>query len=294
MFLEDSNETRGLKPHHTSLAHPQFHDVLALVTSTSPWSPASGIAIDIAAHWDANVTGCYVPSSLRDRRAYEADPTTMDMLASMEYESPDESAAFHAFAKDRGVHRTSWVVTHTAIAMTLRKLGAWHDLAVIERDMVDEACVFDILGEGMLSSRIPCIVLPPRWDRKLVFDRIAIAWNGNFEATRALRSALPLIRLAKQVILINGEVRAPYESLHNVVEPDPVIYLMHHGVAAKPHYIRVPSDEAGKTLLQKAYEECADLLVMGAYGHSRIRERVLGGATRHVMVNADLPVFMQH
>lgn len=294
MPADESPETSAAKSNPTKRATPQFHDILALATSTSPWSAAVRAATDLAARWHANVTGCYVPDSLRDQRAYESDPSVMSLLTDAEYGRPDESAAFHAFATGRGAHHTSWVVTHTAIAPTLRKLGAWHDLAVIERDMVDETGVFDILGEALLSSRIPCLVLPPRWHHTVVFDRIVIGWNGGFEATRALHAALPLIQLAKQVVLINGETHTPDDGQVDVREPDPIVYLMHHGIAAKLHHLRVSADEAGKSLVQEAHDAGADLLVMGAYGHSRIRERVFGGATRYVMANADIPVFMQH
>lgn len=294
MSSEESYAVAAVKSHKGNHACQRFHDILALATGTGPWSAALLAAIDIAARWNANVTGCYVPGSLREQRAYESDPTVISMLNDIEYECSDDSAAFQSFAKEHGARHASWLVTHMAIAPTLRKLGAWHDLAVIERDIVDETRVFDILGEAMLGSRVPCIVLPPHWDAPMAFDRVVIGWNGSFEATRALHSALPLIQLAKEVILINGEVRTPYDTQVSVAEPDPIVYLMHHGIAAKPHYIRISAEEAGKTLLQKARDVHADLLVMGAYGHSRIRERVLGGATRHVMANADIPIFMQH
>jgi len=272
----------------------RFQDVLALATSTGPWSPAVVTAVDIAARWNGNVTACYVPGALREQRAYESEPTVMSLLTEVEYECLDDAVAFQTYARSHGAHHAAWTVTRTAVAPTLRKLGAWHDLAVLERDMVDEARIFDILGEAMLSSRIPCLVLPPYWNHPVSFERVVIGWNGSYEATRALHSALPLIQLAKEVVLINGEVRTPYDNQVSVTEPDPIVYLMHHGVAAKPHYIRVPADEAGEALLTRAHEMRADLLVMGSYGHSRIRERVLGGATRHVMAHADIPVFMQH
>ena len=294
MLANKSHEASDVGSNAAKHPAQRFHDILALATATGPWSAALLTAIDIAARWNANVTGCYVPASLREQRAYESDPTVMGLLTGVEYGYPDESAAFHAFATELGVHHASWAVTHAAIAPTLRKLGAWHDLAVIERDMVDEAHVFDILGEGMLGSRIPCILLPPHWDDTVTFDRIVIGWNGSIEATRALHGALPLLQLAKQVILVNGEVRTLCDDPASLTEPDPIAYLMHHGIAAKPHCISVPADKAGKNLLQTAREMRADLLVMGAYGHSRIRERVFGGATRHVMANADIPVFMQH
>lgn len=294
MLADESRETSDARSNLAKPATTQFRDILALATSTGPWSAAVWAATDLAARWHANVTACYVPGSLREQRVHQSDPTVMSLLTDTEHEHPDESSAFHAFATGRGAHRASWVVTHAAIAPTLRKLGAWHDLAVIERDMVDETGVFDILGEAMLSSRIPCLVLPPHWGHSVVFDRIVIGWNGSFEATRALQSALPLMQNAKQVVLINGAAHAPQDGQVSVREPDPILYLRHHGIAAKPHYLDVPAGEAGKGLLKKARDVGADLLVMGAYGHSRIRERVLGGATRHVMANADIPVFMHH
>lgn len=281
-----TNETRSPSLH--------YRDVLGLATSTGPWSPALLAAIEIAALWNGNVTGCYVPGCLREQRAYESEATVMSLLTDIDYDCLDDAHAFQVFARSQGVRHASWSVTRTAIAPTLRKLGAWHDLAVLERDMVDETRTFDILGEAMLGCRIPCLLLPPHWDNALSLEHIVIGWNGSFEATRALHGALPLLQRASEVTLINGEIRTPYESQVNVAEPDPIVYLMHHGVAAKPHYIRVPADEAGEVLLKKAKAEHADLLVMGGYGHSRIRERVLGGATRHVMAHADIPVFMQH
>lgn len=294
MLADESHDVSVSRAPHDARSTQRFHDVLGLGTSTGPWSPALLAAIELAAGWRGNVTGCYVPSGLREQRPYDADPTVMSLLAEVEKENIDDAVAFQTFAKHRGAHHAAWTVTRTAIAPTLRKLGAWHDLAILERDMVNEAHVFDVLGEAMLSCRIPCIILPPHWDEALKFDRIVIAWNGTFEATHALHNALPLIQLAREVVLINGEIHTPYDNQVGVTEPDPIVYLMHHGVAARPHYIRVTAEEAGGALLQKARDIRADLLVMGAYGHSRIRERVLGGATRHVLAHADMPLFMQH
>lgn len=294
MTIKASRLAGADKPRLLERTPSRFHDVLALATSTGPWSPALLAAVDIAALWNSNVTGCYVPGYLREQRALEADPTVLSLLAEVEYECIEDAAAFQAFAKNHGARHAAWMVTRTAIAPTLRKLGAWHDLAILERDMVDETRIFDILGEAMLGSRVPCLVLPPNWNSELSFERIVIGWNGCVESTHALHSALPLLQLAKDVTLINGHTRTPHNDQISVAEPDPVIYLMHHGVAARPLYLDVPADEAGEALLEKARDAHANLLVMGGYGHSRIRERVLGGATRHVMAHADIPVFMQH
>ncbi|RUL78972.1 universal stress protein [Dyella choica] len=294
MNIEASRRASADVSRQPAHAPSNFHDVLALGTSVAPWSPALLAAVDIAALWNSNVTGCYVPGCLREQRALEDDPTVLSLLADIGQEWIDDTEAFQTYAKDHGARHAAWMVTRTAIAPTLRKLGAWHDLAVLERDMVDETRLFDILGEAMLCSRVPCLVLPQGWNKTLPFKRIVVAWNGSFESTRALHSALPLLQLAREVSLINGHISDPDPNRLSVAEPDPMIYIMHHAVAAKPHYLNVSADEAGKALLDRTQHEHADLLVMGGYGHSRIRERILGGATRHVMAHAGIPVFMQH
>jgi len=294
MHTDATKRAEATSPPLPALAPSRFHDVLALATSVAPWSPAVVAAVDIAALWNSNVSGCYVPGCLREQRALEDDPSVFSLLADIQYDCPDDAYALRTYAKSRGARYVAWMVTRTAIAPTLRKLAAWHDLAVLERDMVDETRIFDILGEAMLCSRIPCLVLPPGWNKPLSLKRMVVAWNGSFESTRALHSALPLLQRADDVILINGHAREPCPRQLSVAEPDPVMYLMHHDVAAKPHYVNVPPDEAGETLLNVAHKEGADLLVMGGYGRSRIRERVFGGATRRVMAYASIPVFMQH
>lgn len=294
MPIDESRASPQVPSQQVATPIQGFLDVLALVTSSGPWSPALLAAVEIASRWNADLTACYVPVDLREQRPAESAPAAASLPGESEYERPDESLAFTRFALERGVAHASWTVTRAPIALTLRHLGAWHDLAVIERDIVDAAHIFDILAEGLLSARLPCILLPPRWSGGLAFDRIVIGWNGSFESARALRSALPLLRLARQVVLVNGELRTPDEHSTGVTEPDPFAYLVQHGVAAKLHHIQVPPDEAGLALLRHAHVLRADLLVMGAYGRSRIRERLLGGATRYVMANADMPVFMQH
>ena len=294
MSIQTSRRASADIPRHAAQAPARFNDVLALGTAVAPWSPALLAGIEIAALWHGNVTGCYVPGSLREQRALEDDPSVLSLLADVGWESMDDANAFQTYAKEHGARHAAWMVTRTAIEPPLRKMGGWHGLAVLEHDMVDDTRVFDVLGEAMLCSRLPCLVLPPGWSQPLSFKRVVVAWNDSFESTRALHSALPLLQLASEVSLVNGHVGQPGPRQLGVAEPDPMIYLMHHGIAAKPYYLNVPADEAGKALLDRALHERADLLVMGGYGHSRVRERIMGGATRYVMAHARMPVFMQH
>ncbi|MGS0998220.1 universal stress protein [Rhodanobacter sp. UC4436_H3] len=268
-------------------------DILALVTATEPWSPAAVAAIAIALRWEANLTGCFIDPALRKPAGGKAgsEPTVLGLLLEPRIESADEHAAFAAFARQSGLRNADWVIARTDIASTLRRLGARHDLAVIERDMVHASGLLDILGEAILSCGVPCLVLPPQWRREIRFERIVIGCNGSTEAIRAIHAALPFLKVAKQVTLVDGDLGNGDDAYPRF---DPFVYLLRHGITPRPSYVRASSAMAGEILLQEVGNIDADLLVMGAYGHSRMRERVFGGATRRVLEEATIPVLMQH
>ena len=268
-------------------------DVLALVTSSNPWSPAAETGLAIAARWGSNLTGCFIDPALRKLGGSEADvePTVLGLLIEPRTEFADEHAAFESFARQSGVRHADWTVARAGIATTLRWLGARHDLAVIERDMVQASGLLDILGEAILGCRVPCLILPPQWHREIRFERIVIGCNGSVEAIRAIHAALPFLKAAKQVTLVDGDLG---DSSDEYPRFDPFVYLLRHGITPRPSYVRASSAMAGEILLQEVGNLDADLLVMGAYGRSRMRERVFGGATRRVLEEAVIPVLMQH
>ncbi|HEY8682985.1 MAG TPA: universal stress protein [Rhodanobacter sp.] len=222
----------------------------------------------------------------------DSEPSALGFLLQPRGEDGGERAAFASLAHRLGVREAAWTVAHGGIASTLRQLGAWNDLAILERDMVQGSHLFDILGEAMLGCRIPCLVLPPRWYGELCLDLVAVCWDGSIESTRAMHAALPFLLAANRVVLING---CPYASTEESSTPfDPVHYLLRHGIAARQRFIEVSPSLAGEVILRETRDMGASLLVMGAYGHSRLRERVLGGATRHILEHAALPLLMQH
>ncbi len=269
-------------------------DVLALVTATDPFSPAANVAVALAARFGAHVTGCFIDPSLRMLHGGEADASVLALLLDTPAAAPDDREDFINFATEAGARGASWEVTRAGVAETLRRLGAWHDLVIVERDVIDGPALFDVLGEALLTCRLPCLILPPGWQAGARFSHVALAWNGSMESIRAIHSALPFVKLATNAVLIDGELPHYDEDLDRAPVFDPCAYLSHHGVAPHTRRLHVTPNEAGAALLQEAARARADLLVMGAYGHSRIRERVLGGATRHVLQHAPIPVLMQH
>jgi nucleotide-binding universal stress UspA family protein len=120
-------------------------------------------------------------------------------------------------------------------------------------------------------------------------DRIAIAWNGSAESARAVACAMPFLETAGAVHVLAAETGGTRLD----VTDDLADYLAWHGIACERQAVAV-EDDAGPALLQAAGEVGADLLVMGGYGHGRLRELILGGVTRHVLTHGRLPVLLAH
>jgi len=271
-----------------------YGDVLALVTSSGPWSPAAFAGVDIAAMFNAHVTGCYIDPSLRSLRGIDDEPSVMALVLDSPQARREDYDAFSAFAHARGVRHVSWMCTQVGPAKTMRSLGAWHDLIVVERDLAEASLLIDVLGEILLTCRVPCLLLPPHWDKPLEMQRIVIGWNGSIESTRAIHAALPLAAAAEQVTLLRDgallvESEDPQPPAFN-----PGAYLRGHGANVTEIPLHASPLVAGEALFCEAKRLGADCLVMGAYGHARVRERILGGATRYVLQHADMPVLMQH
>lgn len=271
-----------------------YSDVLAFVTSSEPWSAAAFASVDIAAMFNAHVTMCHIDSSHRSLRGFDGEPAVVAPPLNSLRTWCGDSDAFSAFARERGVRRVLWMLTRVTPAKTLRSLGAWHDLIVLERDLALPAEIADVLGEVLLTCRAPCLLLPPRWDKPLRIDHIAIAWNGSIESARATHASLPLARIAQHVTVLRDAALAMESEEPQSPPFDPVLYLRGHGVKVSEIPLYANSLVVGQAILDEARRLAADCLVMGAYGHTRVREQFLGGATLHTLQHADIPVLMQH
>ena len=141
----------------------------------------------------------------------------------------------------------------------------------------------DLVEALLTTAGVPVLVLPPNY----VGDggRAAlVGWDGSREATRAVHAALPFLQEAHKVVLcaIGEPAGAGLD--------DAALMLQRHGVQVQPERVAGSDSDAGDVLLARAATHGADLLVMGAYGHTRLRELVFGGATRDVLRKAVLPV----
>ena len=150
-----------------------------------------------------------------------------------------------------------------------------------------------MLEAALFEGRSPVVVLPSNDAPVSHPKQISIAWNESPEALSATRAALPLLQAADmvRVVVVDPPAHGPNRS-----DPGGMLsqYLARQGVRAEIDVLSKTLPRVSDVLMRHAKDMNIDMIVMGAYGHSRFREAILGGATRHMLENADLPVFMAH
>jgi nucleotide-binding universal stress UspA family protein len=149
-----------------------------------------------------------------------------------------------------------------------------------------------LAGDLLLSAGRPILFVPFAGHFEDVGRRVLIAWNDSREAARAVADAMPILCRAESVVLLTLDTpaaAAPVEAAADVASQ-----LARHGVKVNVDRQRVSEIDVGNLILANADDRDSDLIVMGGYGHSRVRERVLGGATRALLDVMIVPVLMSH
>jgi nucleotide-binding universal stress UspA family protein len=167
------------------------------------------------------------------------------------------------------------------------------DLLVLSRpERGGESASFLTLNAALMQGGRPVLVAPPVNENaplKRGFERIALFWNGSPEATRAVAAALPFLIAAEEVVVLRVEEEewfAPTEDLE--------AYLTRHGVRAMVSRVLPRDARTGRSLLIAAADAGADMMVMGAFTRSKLRQLILGSVTSYVMEHAALPVLLCH
>lgn len=138
------------------------------------------------------------------------------------------------------------------------------------------------------------LILPRHYDKKLSFNEIIVGWNGSREAARATFDAMPILKLASNVHVTIVDPQKIEGLRGKVAGVDIAETLARHKVKAIADNYSTNGEEPGVALIEHASEVGAGLIVVGAYGHSRLREYILGGVTRTMLSELDRPVFMSH
>lgn len=272
-------------------------DIFTIVDLYDPATPAATVALDIAGRTGAHVTGLALAMEPL-APGFLASPIPADyIVGAMEEaqrQATDAAGKFAGLATAAGVSAEARTATVLAGA-TAPVVGQAHlsDLVVIGqedpdrpepmRQAVTEAVLFD--------ASVPLMIVPHGWRRGLGFERAVIAWDGSSTAARAVHAALPLLEMVQSVeVTIVGAPR--YEQGEPGV--DVATYLSRHGLKVTINTVNRDTGDVAGTLNAHVREIAADFLVMGAYGHSRLREFIVGGATRDMLDSMIVPTVMSH
>ena len=152
----------------------------------------------------------------------------------------------------------------------------------------------DVAEEVIMESGRPVLVMPKSGGAAAFGQRVVVAWNGRREAARAAFDAMPFLKAASDVRVVWLNPENEKQAAGPLPGFELCEALARHGVKCEAARRSEPGAGAGAALLSAVDEFKADMLVMGCYGHSRLREMVLGGASRHVMQHARVPVLMAH
>jgi nucleotide-binding universal stress UspA family protein len=208
-------------------------------------------------------------------------------------ESPRLKAAFETAARAHNLAsewREAEAGSDSVANVAMRRVRS-ADLIVASQTDPDwlGSAHLDIADRLAVESGRPVLIVPRTGPRRDLGQNVLVAWNGRREAARAVFDAIPLLQQAKSVriVLVN-----PHSDTDSAQDIRAALELQ--GVKCEPAQTVDPRGGAGQTILACAEDYGCDLLVMGCYGHSRLREFILGGASRHVLSHATIPVLMSH
>jgi nucleotide-binding universal stress UspA family protein len=216
-------------------------------------------------------------------------------LAESRKAAEDAIARFDQAAGRAGVSFESRMLDATLVgaADLFGRIARRFDLSVVAQAEPDKAAGEDLIIEAALfQSGRPVIVVPYIQRTGLVLERVLVCWDGGRTAARAIGDAIPFLTRAKavDVVIVATEPGKGDE----ISGADMGRHLARHGLKVEVKRIVAPDIDVANAILSYAADSSADFMVMGGYGHSRLREFILGGATRRILQSMTVPVLMSH
>jgi len=284
--------------------------VLTVPVADRPESKtALQVAFKLAAHIGANVVGAHLRPHRDHDNEYQSGglplfsspkKAWLDKLVARDSDSAARRShrLFNQLAEDAGfklAKRAGLKLNKGAIWQervgTPSKLmaisGPLSDLTVVTRPSSKSSIARLFAYAALLNSSRPVMLLPSR-QTKLPGKRIAIGWNQSPEAASVVASCMPLLQQAEQVSIISAGIESRVGPKSKHLRD----YLKHYGIDARVYGSRGKNEE--QELLAAYQSTKSDLLLMGAYSRARLREKVFGGMTQHILTKASIPVIMQH
>lgn len=271
-----------------------IHDLTVYVDNDRQCGNRLRYAVGMAQSFKANLHGVYVKRQL-GIPTYAEVQIPRDTLAQAE-KSLAQMAASAIGAFQQAVEGKSLETGYLELRGTLPDVLSaslrYGDLAVLAQRHPEDGDlnVHYKPDSVMFQSGRPALIVPHSGEFTFPARRALVAWDGGAASARALHDALPLLSMAEQVLVVTVGKQASASLGDN----DLSAHLGRHGLNVELRNIDAADGAAHEVILSVAADSGSELLVMGGYGHTRLRELVLGGVTRHVLSEMTVPVLMSH
>jgi nucleotide-binding universal stress UspA family protein len=270
-------------------------------------TPRSKVRLDIAAglaiKCGAHLTGVHVIDIPSANYFYGAAMPFVpvnpeEIVDRMRADAAEAAAPIEAAFRDclrRNGLQGEWRLVEGGPATMVALHARYADLTVVGQPNSYEPQDSDaVTVTTVMTSGRPVLAIPFAGDFPTLGERVLVAWNASREAARAVNDALPLMATAKQVTVLAINPQRGIGGLGDVPAADIALHLARHGVKAEAAHTVAKDISDGEALLSYAADIGADLIVSGAYGHSRARELVFGGVTRTLIAEMTAPVLLSH
>lgn len=278
-----------------------YKSITMIVTDAQADGTALGAAVSLAqredAHLDIHCIG--IDPARYDVTAVGATAGLVDYGIAEARERADNLFSWVKKSLPRGLEKVAIspaIIPYMGLDATVARMARYSDLIVATKpyDAARLPVQASLLEALLFGTGAPVLIVPSEphdYDRG--FERIMVAWDESDQAFAAVRKALPFLQAAGRVdiVLVDPPSHSPERS-----DPGGSVCLMlaRHGVKAEVSILARTMPRVSEVLNRFAHEHAVDLVVMGAYGHSRFREAVLGGATRDALEQSRLPLLMAH
>ncbi|MCU6616884.1 universal stress protein [Achromobacter sp. 77] len=260
----------------------------------------TALALGLAKRHKAELVGVYASSAPPQYYYGESVMMSRTLNIMKNLQAQNRGAVQNAFLEAAAAADVPAVVRagESSPSATVALHGRASDLIIVSqqnRDDVEAAHENEFVEQTLLTAGRPVMVLPSSGDFPVVGDRVLLCWDGSREAARALADAAPLLQGASHVVVLTMDEGAATRNVESIPFEDLASYCVAHGIPAPDHVRRdIKGVGVGSTILNAAADYSADLIVMGAYGHSKFREWAMGGATASILKSMTVPIMFSH
>jgi len=244
----------------------------------------AGIAYRFRVELPGTILGTGVSASIVEAQSESTNKQAQEAIARFERAAKLAGVSYETLSPD---------LTLAGASDGFGRASRVFDLAVVRQPQPDKPGPEELIAEGaMFGAGRPVLIVPYVQKDGLKLDRVTVCWDGGRAASRAVADALPFLSKAKKVeVLIVQKKSAPADELPGAMMAQ---HLARHKLDIELRTMLVPELDVASAILSHIADNSTDLLVMGGYGHSRLREFVLGGVTRNILASMTVPTLMSH